>query len=81
MCHWNFCIDCRTDTAAGATHGGIAFGPEIAGLCALGARKTSIGWNSGLAASGIALIIRFGRGSDPISQRSAGRSRSYLIVA
>lgn len=42
---------------------------EIDRLCALGARDTSIGWNSSLTVLDTAL--RSGRGSDPVSRMLA----------
>lgn len=61
----------QTDTAAGAARGGIALKPEIDRPCALGARDTSIGWNSSLTVLDTALIIRSGRGSNPVSRMLA----------
>jgi peptidoglycan/LPS O-acetylase OafA/YrhL len=42
-------------------------------ICLLASRETSIGWNTGLAVMGTALVIRFGRGGDPLSRLLARR--------
>lgn len=61
----------QNDPAAGAARGGTAIEPEIDRLCALGARDTSIGWNSSLTVLDTVPIIRSGHGRDPVSRMLA----------
>ncbi|MFZ2159398.1 MAG: acyltransferase family protein [Bradyrhizobium sp.] len=51
----------------------VGMGCLAASICLLGAQETSIGWNTGLAVAGTALIIRFGHRSDPVSRLLARR--------
>jgi peptidoglycan/LPS O-acetylase OafA/YrhL len=46
----------------------VGFGLIGISICLLGFQETSIGWNTGLAVLGTALIIRFGNGGDPLSR-------------
>lgn len=51
----------------------VGMGLIGASICLLGSLETSIGWNTGLAVVGTALIIRFGHGGDPASRLLAKR--------
>jgi peptidoglycan/LPS O-acetylase OafA/YrhL len=49
-----------------------------ASICLFGSQETSIGWNTGLAVIGTALIVRFGSGGDPTSRLLAKRPLAGL---
>ncbi|WP_168213004.1 MULTISPECIES: acyltransferase family protein [unclassified Bradyrhizobium] len=51
----------------------LGLGLIFASICLLGAQETSVGWNTVLAVSGTALIIRFGEGGDLVSRLLATR--------
>ena len=51
----------------------VGFGLIGISVGLLGSQETAIGWNTGLAVLGTALIIRFGRGRDPLSWLLARR--------
>lgn len=46
----------------------VGFGLIGASICLVGSPETSTGWNIALAVLGTTLIIRFGRGNEPISK-------------
>lgn len=60
--------DPRWTAAIAAAAPAVGLGLIGASICLLDAQETSIGWNTGLAVLGTALIVRFGGRGDPLSR-------------